>query len=246
MFFERLNLKMFKDVEIVYLKEYVAIFKPLAVALDRLQGNNSYYGQSLPTLFTLKRKLEDLELSNFRYCEPLLRSIKTSLQARFSNHFALSSEVNEAIIAASTHPFFKLRWLTVDNNEDTKKRIQDIVMRAAKQFNCTPSANDNESTDDEWFLFDDSKTPDGNQASNATELEVMQFFQDKSKHLGMLQAYPAVRQLFLRSNTSITSNGPVKRLFSFAGFIHSPRRQALSDELFEKLVFLKGNSGLQR
>lgn len=43
------------------------------------------------------------------------------------------------------------------------------------------------------------------------------------------------------SEASLPSSAPVQRLFSFASCINSPRRNALSDELFEKLVLMKAN-----
>lgn len=42
-------------------------------------------------------------------------------------------------------------------------------------------------------------------------------------------------------NTPLTSSAPVERLFSFAEIVNSPRRHALSDFAFEKLVLLKAN-----
>ncbi|VVC29678.1 Hypothetical protein CINCED_3A024998 [Cinara cedri] len=60
--------------------------------------------------------------------------------------------------------------------------------------------------------------------------------------LGHLQnSYPTVNKLFTRYNTSLPLSAPVKRLLSFAGFIHAPNRGNLSNANFEKFVFLKGN-----
>ncbi|XP_053145230.1 uncharacterized protein LOC128342206 isoform X4 [Hemicordylus capensis] len=242
----KLNLKCsFKEMEFEYLKEYTEIFRPLAVTLDLLQGDNCYYGQLLPTLFTLRTKLEELETKNFRYCGPLLQGVKANLYKRFEKYFHLSSEVNEAIIAACTHPFFKLRWLPADIGDCSRKKIQELLINSAKQTNPSTSQKCEEdlpSTDDKWFCFDDGKNSDTIATKSCkTELEILQFLQDKSKHISMLDGYPIVRRLFFRYNTSLTSSGPVEWLFSFAGMIHSPRRHNLSDLIFEKLVLLKGN-----
>lgn len=57
----------------------------------------------------------------------------------------------------------------------------------------------------------------------------------------MLEDYPIIKQIFVGLNTSLASSAPVERLFSFATYINTPRRHALSDTLFEKIVVLKGN-----
>ena len=49
-----LQLPCFKDVDLEFLDEYCQILAPIAVALDRLQGEkDAYYATLMPTLFTL-------------------------------------------------------------------------------------------------------------------------------------------------------------------------------------------------
>lgn len=56
--FQHLNtIYVFKDLDIEYLKEYVVLLKPIECVLDCLQVN-CYYGVLIPTLFSLKFKLE--------------------------------------------------------------------------------------------------------------------------------------------------------------------------------------------
>lgn len=72
-------------------------------------------------------------------------------------------------------------------------------------------------------------------------MEVIHFFNDKNKSLSVLNNYVTIKKLFVKFNTKLCSSVPVERLFSFAGFVHCPTRANLSDQNFEKLVFLKGN-----
>jgi len=51
--------------------------------------------------------------SNIHQCTRLLTAITSELQCRFDNfpNSSLDYDVNNAILANLTHPYFKLRWL---------------------------------------------------------------------------------------------------------------------------------------
>ena len=82
----------------------------------------------------------------------------------------------------------------------------------------------------------------GQPQTSQMELEFVGFLNDKNKELNILERYPNIKKVFIQFNTSLCSSGPVERLFSLAGFIHSPTRGCLSDSTFKNLVFIKGNS----
>jgi hypothetical protein len=73
------------------------------------------------------------------------------------------------------------------------------------------------------------------------QLEYAHYLEDSETDLSMLNKYPNVRRVFIRYNTMIPSSGPVERLFSFGGMIHSAKRNRLSDKTFETLLLLKAN-----
>ena len=81
----------------------------------------------------------------------------------------------------------------------------------------------------------------GNQCNIKTELELLTYLDDNRKNLLMLDDYPRLKKLFVKYNTCLPSSAPVERLFSYATIVNAPRRNALSDENFEKPVFLKAN-----
>jgi len=68
----------------------------------------------------------------------------------------------------------------------------------------------------------------------------MQYLRDPSHDFHQLSSYP-IACVFLKFNTTIPPSAPVERLFSTAGQILLPRRNRLSDDMFEKLLVLKKN-----
>lgn len=80
-----------------------------------------------------------------------------------------------------------------------------------------------------------------NKKRGRIELEFLQYAEDKRTNISMLDDYPNIKQLFTRYNTCLPSSASVERLFSFATMVNEPRRHALTDENFEKLVILKAN-----
>jgi len=51
----------------------------------------------------------------------------------------------------------------------------------------------------------------------------------------------AIKKLFVTYNTTLPSSAPVERLCSSAGLIDTPRRNKLTDKMFEMLLMLKVN-----
>ncbi|KAJ8889893.1 hypothetical protein PR048_009398 [Dryococelus australis] len=108
---EKLGLTCnFNEAEVEYLQEYVEVTMPIALALDFLHSEtNCFYGQLLPTLFSLKYKLQSVAANNLRYCAQILQNLTAALTKRFDEFFSLSPTENEAILASCFHPILKLR-----------------------------------------------------------------------------------------------------------------------------------------
>lgn len=124
-----------------------------------------------------------------------------------------------------------------------KKRIQNLCIN---ELDCSVNQNSseidfhscNESEDSLIVFFSE---PDLSRQQTSNELEFISFVNDKNKSPSCLNNYPKIKILFIKYNTSLTASAAVERLFSFAGFIHSPCRSSLSNETSKKLVSLKGN-----
>ena len=151
--FEALGLKnsMLKDSEYIYIDEHLKCVGPLAEALDILQGeNNMFYGFVLPVIFSLRCKVQNLLLNDWKYCEPLVDSILTSITKRFSNLVNLNTiEADNAAIAALSHPKFKNRWLScIDSSHIDRlhKIFNTAVANKIEEINIM-SSTDSESTE---------------------------------------------------------------------------------------------------
>jgi len=99
------------------------------------------------------------------------------------------------------------------------------------------------SQDDEDYGYKDDLTakPATSTSVNDIKIRAMNFFSSSDKTMSVLMADSAVKKLFVTYNTTLPSSAPVKRLFSSAGLIETPRRNILTDKMLEMLLMLKVN-----
>jgi hypothetical protein len=244
-----LKLPKFKKQELECLEEYVMIMAPIAVAIDRLQGDNVYFGDVFPTLHTVQQKLQDLQQKSLKHAKKFAESMLTSLKTRFEGHLSFSEHNASRIIAAVSHPYFKMRWVP----DDKKDFCRDLFLRAAKsqQQQLLDRANTISDPDplpgtqsaggsgisDDFFSFSEINIAEQTTVSN----ECLSYLSDSGTDFIILAKYEVIKHVFVRYNTTLPSSAPVERLFSTAGQIQTPRRNCLSDATFEKLLLLKAN-----
>ena len=267
---ESLMVSKFKDQDILYLEEYIKIMKPIAETLDFLQGEiNSFYGNLLPSIVSLKTKLQKLQsLSDIKILAKPLEVILSSIFRRFKQLFTLEAVSKDSIIAAVVCPRFKLRWFNAAKDflppDITLKHIQDLVKDAASDLLSYDNEMEREPElpkADPFFDFEEDEFPTSSSFSSCTsttnstsgscnfpnlfDLEFIKFLHDKRMNVEMLEDYPNIKRLFLRYNTALPSSAPVERMFSFAEIVNDSRRHALPDNTFEALILLKYNPTLR-
>jgi len=74
--------------------------------------------------------------------------------------------------------------------------------------------------------------------ANRAKVEALYFLDDRSKEMQTLSSYSNVCSMFLEYNTSLPSSAWVERLFSTGGLIRTPRRNELSNAVFQQLIML--------
>jgi len=76
--------------------------------------------------------------------------------------------------------------------------------------------------------------------SSSKEL-IERFLHSDTEELALLNVFPAIKRVFVQSNTTLPSSAPVERLFSHAGELFSRKRCRLSDKNFEQQLLLQLN-----
>lgn len=108
---------------------------------------------------------------------------------------------------------------------------------------ATTVLNVDEKEDDE-FLPKENNSFDRRASFDSSNTEMMAFIEDRDKHLQMILKYKNVEKIFRKYNTTLSSSGPIERLFSTALLICTPRRNRISPQNFEKCLLLKTNREL--
>lgn len=207
-----------------YLQEYIECTKPLAEAIDILQGESyCFYGYLLPTLVSLRRKIDNLLSKNtITICQPLLEAIKNSLESRFENFFQVEEAGKLAVIAAVTHPKFKTRWLTC-LDKAIQQKVRDLVLKVASEEKARdqdPELEAERMDEDDYFDFGQvsaaTEMPEIFYQHGEAEVEICRFITRADPSLESLKDFPLIRKLFLQYNTPLPSSAPVERLFSYA------------------------------
>lgn len=187
-------------------------------------------------LFTVRAKLEQVrENLQSPHTEKIAQAALDGLERRFQRWLCLGDK--PAIIASCSHPYFKTRWMPRDGTHD----ISDLLVQAAQDLstgstaNCAPQPDES----DAFFNFAGHTPSTATSSAFSVRFEVFRYLQDTRTSITMLQEYPAVKRVFLRYNTNLSSSAPVERLFSLGSLILCPNRRRLSDTLFEKLLLLK-------
>lgn len=133
---DELQLPKLNRSEVEFLKEYCKAMEPLASTLDQLQGDqNSYFGMLLPKLIQLRSRLNRMVCDGLQFCGPLISAQLTGISTRFKALLALDLHnmtdptVKEAVLAAISHPQYKLKWIPPDRRDEFNQYFVDSVVR---------------------------------------------------------------------------------------------------------------------
>ena len=117
---------------------------------------------------------------------------------RFGAFLELRPEVNEAILASVTHPYFKMRWLP-PQMASKKKRIQELMLQAATDLGLVTESEASTATatveeEEDFFIF----TEDVEVFQKPNHSRVTAFFRVPKEGLAILGPVPPHQKPFCK------------------------------------------------
>lgn len=225
---------------------YVKVMKPVAIALDRLQGEKDCsQGFILPTLYAMKHHLQNLDGGS------LLNTCRDSMlkviNKRFSSFFEINDSNKTLLLASISVPRFKSNFIEREVDCLFVKNL--LFVACGETFNSNSNQLDEvdslETSNDQFFInFASSRTNRRGSFEQCIESEVSNYLIDTRQNLEMLKDYPHVQKMFYKYNTTLASSAAIERVFSQSNIIFNHRRNKILPENFEKILFLKHNRKL--
>jgi len=143
----------------------------------------------------------------------------------------------------------------MSNCPNSKELCENVLLEEAHSFLSKDVNNleksSSESEEDTFFSFlhdknvnldTDIKTTSDVTKPLDVKVQCLTYLSDKSKDLNTLDKYPIIKKIYIKYNTLLPSSAPIERAFSAGQQILTPRRNNLSDDNFECLMFLKHNA----
>lgn len=220
---------------------------PLATGLDRLQGeNNASLGYVMPTLYSIKRKVIVTPTIS-QIGERFRDSLKIAIDDRFGSQLKFNENNRELIVAAVSHPLFKLDWIENEEDVDVAREIfkSTVINSVMENDNIRDNASPNEVIQDDFYDYlNRNMNSSRRNSTDVSNMEIFNFLNDSRRELNFLHQMPEIKRVFLKFNTTLSSSAPVERLFSQALLIFTPRRNRLSASNFERSLIVKHNKSL--
>lgn len=239
------------------LKDYASALKPVAISLDILQGDrHACLGYVLPTLYGIRASLvanieERIYVSDYGVI--MSECVLKSLKNRFDAVMKFDAENKELILAATIHPNFKISWI---ENERDKEYAQTLLINTyiehanvqKNESSQSKTRNEKNHCDSTESQFSKQLRQGERRSSNddTLTLDIWKYLLQSTDdpNLDQIRGVPILEYLFRRYNTTLSSSGVIERIFSRALLIFTPRRNRISDENFEKSLFIQQNGEL--
>ena len=233
----RLKTPKLTSVEVAFLFDYTSVMKFIVQATNILQSEKKMFmAYLLPTVTKLRVNLVEMNVVATS-CRPLSEALLEGLNDRFS----CLLEDSEAIAAAILHPKFRTEWTDEQNLLDRGLQyirhqiISNHLRNSAEQKWHSYDDDDEDEEDREFFALKRKTLP---------ETSLDQYLQTSSSDLRCLNAWPDLKELFIRLNTPLPASAAIEKQFNCTELISKGQLSRMSDETFEHLVFCKLNERL--
>lgn len=255
------QLEVISSAEWKILKDYTICMRPIAIALDIIQGEKrACAGYVLPTLYGVKASLvENTENKLFvsDYGKLMNETMLKCFEKRFGDLMKICDENRHLILAAAIHPNFKLTWLESEGDREfaqtllinsyvelasSIKRRTDLLSDSSQVSESPPRKKSQESQFFKRLRAGEKRTSTEDSLTFDVWKYLLQTIDDPN--LSQIRGYPILEQLFRQYNTSLASSAAVERIFSQALIVFTPRRNKISNGNFEKVLFVNRNREL--
>lgn len=231
------------------MEEFLYCHRPIAQALDILQGNKvASYGFLLPTLISIKIRLMKCQKLTFQYCKNLVSGLITALETLFKNIFKVVEEGRNAAIAAAIHLQFKLKWLKslLDHTKiNTMEALKEAITTVVNNDNQRYQEQANDQVDNIFFLFTPhpDHTTNGGTVLGTWDQKVIynEFGKSKRTDCQLFNDHPMIKQLSFKFNNPLASSASVEKMFSYATLFNLAKFNGVNEKNFEIRVIIKCN-----
>lgn len=185
---QRLQLPKFSAQEFTFLSEWVEVMRPISQALDKLQGEftmESFFGSVLPTLSVIQRKLASFTPV---HTGRLVSALQAGMDKRFGDILnyecmATNNKLKAFVVAAVSHPFFKVRWLLQTHRNQAEELFTAEVTRIGDSSRSSSESNHADNSSD-FYGFQESAA---DIVDSASKMEALQYLNDPSHEMDQLK-----------------------------------------------------------
>ena len=168
----------------------------------------------MPTIISARNKVKETHVKN-TLSEGFKDAIDRELKHRFDWLLSpLDASARDALFAAVSHSYFRLRFLPVG----LRQVVKDMFLAAVKEYALnSPTSEESEAalnldsttlnSKDDFYHFDEDDVASSNQTS--IDIEVMKYFDDTCSNISWLEMYSNVKKYFIKMNTPLPSSAPV-------------------------------------
>ena len=103
---QKLYLPELTESEVEFLREYCTVLEPIAMAIDKVQGEQfSFYGYAIPVLRQTETLLKTIQNQSLKYNAPLVQTALRGMQKRFQPYLQQDFMVVKDALLATNHIF---------------------------------------------------------------------------------------------------------------------------------------------
>ena len=265
----------FSSSDVTFLKQYKTVMLPVAEGLDKLQSEkDAYQGLFVPVICLIKDDLQEFsDNDQLGLVRPLVMALIEGMNRRFeaaldNQDYLLAAAFHPIFRLDWMENLLPLKL------ESTKTTMKNLVFTELKKIGHIGASLQGHEDEEEQVRHEEDSAPKpkspakkswlskiknkGSQesgsdaalkqkASSIVDAWLTGCTEEGTKFTdSVFMGEQVLVNLFIKYNTGIPSSAGVERMFSIGKLILRDNRSKLSDENFQRLMLMKGNTNLPR